>query len=209
MEDRHLLYTIGHSNLEMDAFLATLRRHQIALLIDVRSRPQSARFPHFSQDELEPALRDAGITYLPLGEELGGRPGDPRSYRNDGLVDYRRRRAAREFLSGVDRVIAELEKNSLALMCAEEDPLECHRFLLICPELASRGLAPRHIRKGSVESQQEAEDRLLREHDFRDVTSDSLFGSGADERRAALEDAYVRQAEKFAFRADPRQLAEF
>jgi uncharacterized protein (DUF488 family) len=154
-------------------------------------------------------VREAGMRYLALGEELGGRPGDPRAYRNDGLVDYRRRRGSREFQSGIDRVLTEIEKGSVALMCAEEDPLECHRFLLVCPELTARGLAPQHIRKGKVESQQEAEDRLLREHDFRDVASDSLFASSAGERNAALEDAYVKQAEKFGFRADPRQLAEF
>jgi uncharacterized protein (DUF488 family) len=209
MNDHQPLYTIGHSNLELASFLETLRRYQVALLIDVRSRPQSSRFPHFSQDALEPAVREAGMRYLALGEELGGRPGDPRAYRNDGLVDYRRRRASREFQSGIDRVLAELEKGSLALMCAEEDPLECHRFLLVCPELSARGLAPQHIRKSKVESQQEAEDRLLREHDFRDVASDSLFASSAEDRNAALEDAYVKQAEKFGFRADPRQLAEF
>ena len=200
---------MGHSNLEMDSFLATLGRFQIALLIDVRSRPQSARFPHFSQEEFEPALRDAGIVYLLLGEELGGRPGDPRAYRSDGLVDYRKRRQSREFLSGVDRVILERDKAPLVLLCAEEDPLECHRFLLICPELVKRRLAPQHIRKGGVEAQQEAEDRLLREHDYRDVTSGSLFASSVEERSAALEDAYAKQAEKFGFRADPRQLAEF
>ena len=209
MNDRHPLYTVGHSNLELASFLATLHRYQIVLLIDVRSRPQSSRFPHFSQDELEPALRDAAIAYLPLGEELGGRPGDPRAYRNDGLVDYKRRRGSREFQSGIERVLAETEKNSLALMCAEEDPLECHRFLLICPALAELSLAPQHIRKTGVESQQEAEDRLLREHDYRDVASGSLFASNSGERNAALEDAYVKQAEKFGFRADPRQLAEF
>lgn len=209
MSDRHITYTIGHSNLELAAFLETLRRFQIALLIDVRSRPQSSRFPHFSQEALEPAVREAGRRYLALAEELGGRPGDPRAYRSDGLVDYKRRRGSREFLSGIDRVLAEGEKGSLALMCAEEDPLECHRFLLICPELSARGLAPQHIRKGNLESQREAEDRLLREHDFRDVASDSLFASSAEDRNAALEDAYAKQAEKFGFRADPRQLAEF
>lgn len=209
MNDRHPLYTVGHSNLELASFLAALHRFQIGLLIDVRSRPQSSRFPHFGRDELEPAVRDAGIIYLPLGEELGGRPGDPRAYRNDGLVDYKRRRRSREFQSGIERVLAELEKSALALMCAEEDPLECHRFLLICPALVESGLAPQHIRKTGVESQQEAEDRLLREHDFRDVTSDSLFASSAVDRNAALEDAYVKQAEKFGFRADPQQLAEF
>jgi len=71
------LFTIGHSNLEWDAFVSLLRQHDIPLVADVRSRPQSFRFPHFSQPELEQSLREAGIGYLFLGEELGGRPPHP------------------------------------------------------------------------------------------------------------------------------------
>jgi uncharacterized protein (DUF488 family) len=199
-----LLFTVGHSAAEFSAFLNLLRPSNINLVIDVRSRPQSARFPHFDGIELEQTLPAAGIRYLFLGEELGGRPDDPKVYRSDGLVDYRARRKSAGFRMGIERIQMELEQNRVALMCAEEDPLTCHRFLMICPELTTLGIEPSHIRKGGiVETQRDAEDRLLQTQSFGDVASGSLFSS---DREAALEEAYIAQAEKCAFRIDPRVL---
>ena len=190
--------------MQSSAFLEILERHGISLVIDVRSKPQSYRFPHFDQAELEKTLSAGGIRYLFLGEELGGRPEDPKAYRSDGLVDYRARRKSRSFQDGLDRVLRELTQSDLVLLCAEEDPLNCHRFLMICPELISLGVEPRHIRKGGVlETQSEAEDRLLKTQRLAAVAGASLF---SDDRGAALEDAYISQSKECAFRVDPRIL---
>jgi uncharacterized protein (DUF488 family) len=201
MGDPHKLFTIGHTNSELPAFLASLRRFEVDLVIDVRSRPQSGRFPHFSQPDFEMSLREAGLHYLFLGEELGGRPADPKAYREDGLVDYRQRRKSYGFGAGLERVLSELEHRAVALMCAEEDPITCHRFLMICPELVAAGIAPVHIRNGIVlETQREAEDRLLKDRHLDTAVGPSLFSV---DRAAVLEDAYVRQAERCGFRVDP------
>ncbi len=198
----HPLFTIGHSNLEWPTFVQTVRCFEIDLLVDVRSRPHSSRYPQFSQPEFQAALRDAGEHYIFLGEELGGRPEDPKAYGENGVVNYSVRRRAHDFQRGIDRVLAEIEQRTVALLCAEEDPLNCHRFLMVCPELVARGVEPQHIRKGGViETQREAEDRLLDAHHFSDVTSGALFPVG---RAAALDDAYVAQAQKCAFRVDPQ-----
>jgi len=195
------LYTIGHSVLSLQTFLELLRKFGIKLLIDVRSNPRSLRSPYFSQPEFEQYLREANIRYLFLGEELGGRPDDPKAYRRDGLVDYRARRKSFGFRAGIDRTLNELEQDPLVLMCAEEDPLNCHRFLMICPELAAAGLEPLHIRKDAVvETQEAAEDRLLETNHLGAIAGSSLLSSN---RTAALEDAYEAQAEKCAFRVDP------
>jgi uncharacterized protein (DUF488 family) len=203
----HRLFTIGHSNLDLEVFLAVLAQHRIQELCDVRSRPASFRFPQFNREMLEAGLCSAGIRYEFLGETLGGRPADPRVYREDGLVDYTARRRAPDFAEGLERIVAFSQTNVTALMCAEEDPLQCHRFLMICPSLLERGISPLHIRRGGVlESQSEAEDRLLIIHGFDDVTSTSLFSSGRD---AALRDALVLQSKDFAFRASPEAAEHF
>jgi hypothetical protein len=89
-------------------------------------------------------------------------------------------------------------------MCAEEDPLNCHRFLMISPELVILGVEPCHIRKGGIiETQREAEDRLLQNQQLAAVAGASLFSV---DREAALERAYMAQSEKCAFRIDPRVL---
>jgi uncharacterized protein (DUF488 family) len=201
------VFTIGHSNLELEGFLSLLSMHGVRIVCDVRSRPASFRFPQFNQDALEVNLREAGFKYEFLGESLGGRPTDPRVYQADGVVDYVLRRKARDFLAAVERVIELSRRQSVALLCAEEDPLQCHRFLMICPELVQRGIPPVHIRRGgTLESQREAEDRLLALNDLTAFTSDSLF---AAERSSALEDALRRQAQEYAFRGSPEEREDF
>ena len=195
------LFTVGHSNLDFLPFVKLLKDCSVDLLIDVRSQPRSGRFPQFSQPGFDKMIEDAGIGYLFLGEELGGRPDDPDAYRQDGVVDYRARRKSYAFQAGVERVLNELQRASCALLCAEEDPLECHRFLMICPELVRMGIRPLNIRKGSrIESQEEAENRLLGAHGFRGVAADTLFPQS---RTDALEEAYDLQAGKFAYRLGP------
>ncbi|HUI40493.1 MAG TPA: DUF488 domain-containing protein [Terriglobia bacterium] len=198
------VFTIGHSNFELDVFLGMLRAQRVELLIDVRSRPQSGRFPQFSQPGFQEAVEAAGVSYLFLGEELGGRPDDPDVYRRDGVVDYRLRRQSYAFRSGVERVLAEAASRTVAIVCAEEDPLECHRFLMICPELVAAGAPLLHIRKGSkLETQEQAENRLLAGSGLGSVAGNTLF---PEARREALEEAYGMQAQKCAYRVDPAQL---
>lgn len=195
------LFTVGHSNLEISQFVKLLRDWSVGLLIDVRSQPRSGRFPQFSQPGFQKMIENEGIGYLFLGEELGGRPDDPAAYRSDGVVDYRARRNSYAFRAGCERVLSELDRTPCALVCAEEDPLECHRFLMICPKLIGMGIRPRHIRKSSrIESQEDAENRLLGAHGFGGVAASTLF---PEARTDALEEAYELQAGKFAYRVDP------
>jgi hypothetical protein len=116
-------------------------------------------------------------------------------------VDYRSRRKSYAFRAGLERLLKELEGRTLAMMCAEEDPLECHRFLMVCPELVRAGIQPLHIRKGSrIETQEAAENRLLAAAGFGAIAANTLF---PEARTEALENAYEIQAEKFGFRIDP------
>ena len=190
--------------MQSSTFVKTLQGFGIGIVLDVRSKPQSYRFPHFDQPELEKILSSVGICYMFLGEELGGRPEDPKAYRSDGLVDYRTWRKSRPFQVGIQRVLKEIAQNDLALLCAEEDPLNCHRFLMICPELVTVGVEPYHIRRGGIiETQREAEDRLLQSQQLAAVAGASLF---SNDREAALEEAYFAQSKECAFRIDPRVL---
>ncbi len=132
------LFTIGHSNHPLEDFLDLLARHKIECLVDVRSIPWSRRMPHFRRNALAPALAAAGFGYLFLGDALGGRPRDL-----DGLDDAAerfRRIAAREpFHRGLDRLSRIVSNRRAALMCAEQDPIDCHRAILVA----------RHFRTGT------------------------------------------------------------
>lgn len=126
--------TIGHSNHPIERFLDLLKSGDVALLVDVRSRPYSRRFPQFGRERLAKSLGDAGIAYLWEGEALGGMTG---AY--NAVAD----RPA--FKDALDRVIGRSHDTILCLMCAEKEPLDCHRTVLLSRRLAERGAAIEHL----------------------------------------------------------------
>jgi uncharacterized protein (DUF488 family) len=197
------LFTVGHSNWPFPRFIELLKSAGIDFVLDVRSRPASARNPHFSQPVFETTLRAEGFGYAFLGEELGGRPENPDLYRQNGAVDYQACRKSFAFQAGIERVAVEAARHRVALVCAEEDPLDCHRFLMISPALVAAGMVPVHLRGNprlEFETQRAVEDRLLAATGFGDVANNTLF---PEARAEALEKAYLIQAERAAFRVDP------
>lgn len=149
------LLTIGHSNHEQAHLIELLRQHEIEVLADVRSAPYSRYTAHFNRDALQSAVKSAGMQYLFLGDSLGGRPPDSDCYDDGGFVLYWRQAETPLFLSGIERIERGREKYRVAMMCSEEDPSVCHRYLLISRVLTERGVAVHHIRgDGQVQSQQ-------------------------------------------------------
>ena len=155
------VYTIGHSNHPIGVFTGLLRESGITALADVRSTPYSRRFPQFRKEALEVALKDAGVAYVWLGRELGARPESPDCY-VDGRLEYGRIAAGDAFAAGLDRVMKGAARYRLALMCAEREPLDCHRTVLICRYLKKRAARIVHIlADGSLENHSETEARLI------------------------------------------------
>jgi hypothetical protein len=160
---------------------------------------------------LKTLLRNNEIDYLFLGNELGGRPRDPALYDSENRADYERIRQTRGFDQGIERLLAGLRIHRTAMLCSEEDPLVCHRGLMITPALTERGIAPAHLRgDGSVESPDQFESRLLAETKVGEGMLDGLFAKtlDANDRRQLLADAYRAQALSKAFRARDEELSE-
>jgi len=187
------LLSIGHSNIAVERFLIMLRNAGVSAVADVRSVPSSRRFPWFSKNRLARRLADEGVAYAAMGDTLGGRPRDDSLYR-DGVADYEAMAARPEFLSGLDQLIDAAAQARVCLMCAEREPLDCHRCLLIARSLAERRLAVGHIlHDGTIEPHAATEQRLL----ALDGDACDLFAAGQQERLAA---AYRRRARGGAFR---------
>jgi uncharacterized protein (DUF488 family) len=169
------LFTIGHSNHEPEAFLALLQQAGVTAVADVRSQPFSRRLPHFSRDALKALLHQHGIAFVFLGKQLGGRPASADLYEPEGWADYERIRATDLFREGLERVIHGLDRFTMALLCGEEDPLDCHRGLMIAPALKERGFPPLHIRKGGrIETTGQFEQRLQDETGLGGLFAESL-----------------------------------
>ncbi len=155
-----MLFTIGHSNHPLERFLGLLRRHRIEVVADVRSRPYSRFVPHVSKPSLARLLGEAGIGYLFLGRELGGKPSGgeeaPRA------TDYLSRVRQPEFHAGVERLLAAARERRVAMLCRERDPLDCHRLHLICRYVRPLAGPIHHIlASGEIEAQEDTERRLL------------------------------------------------
>lgn len=150
------LFSIGHSNHGIEHFLDLLHTHEVEVLADVRSWPRSGYSPHFDQAPLRRAVEAHGIRYVFLGTELGGRPHDPDCYDPDGHVRYDRVATSALFLAGMDRLCQGIGRYRVAMLCSEEDPLYCHRRLLVGRVLEERGVTVRHIRgDGRVEEEED------------------------------------------------------
>lgn len=141
------LYTVGHSNLTVPAFLSLLQEKAVQVVVDVRSAPYSRYVPHFNKDALEPVIRSADLKYLFMGREIGGKPTDPELLDEHGAVLYEKIAASKTFDDGINRLLRGVADWTIALMCAEEDPLSCHRHHLIARELeCNRNIAVWHLR---------------------------------------------------------------
>jgi uncharacterized protein (DUF488 family) len=196
------LFTIGHSTQSWEQFLDRLARHRIDAVGDVRSSPYSAGLPQFNREILERALKSAGIHYVFLGDELGARRSERECY-VDGIARYDRIARAPAFHSGLERVRKGVARFRLALTCAEKDPLECHRTILVCRELRNEFDIRHILDDGNLENHSDAEARLLAEER---VPSEDFFIS----REELIARAYDRRGEKIAFRenGEPAEIIE-
>ncbi|HEY6483819.1 MAG TPA: DUF488 domain-containing protein [Steroidobacteraceae bacterium] len=189
-----MIQTIGHSNHPIGRFTALLRRHRIGTVADVRSIPYSRFHPQFRRERLQAALTAEGIGYVFLGGQLGARSLDPACHDAQGRVSYARLAATPAFVEGLERLSELMVQDRVALMCAERDPLDCHRTILIARELARRGMHISHIlADGSLEAHDAAMQRLAQRLK---LTATDLFRSDAE----LAEQACDLQAAHIAFR---------
>ncbi|MFA5236804.1 MAG: DUF488 domain-containing protein [Methanoregula sp.] len=153
-------YTIGHSNHTSENFLQLLKKYTIDTLVDVRSTPFSQYQPQFNRDQLKDDI-DAynkkissesegftkatdlklsqKITYVYMGDKLGGRYDDRTLFFKNGVVDYNKVRETPKFNQGIEGLFTLIiDGKTVAIMCTEKDPLDCHRFLLVSHSLAQQ-----------------------------------------------------------------------
>lgn len=192
-----VFFTVGHSNHKLSTLVDLLRANSVDTVVDVRSSPYSRLHPQFNRETLDPALRRHGVRYKFFGDCLGGRSEDPACYK-DGRVDYEAVAHSEQFQQGLERLIGLGQKARIALLCAEREPIECHRLLLVGRGLCDSGEDVRHIHaNGVVESHGAAVRRLI-----------SLAGKQPDQVDLLLSDAdveaqaYARQAARVAY-VDP------
>jgi len=193
LDMKNAVYTVGHSTHTIEHFIEILQQNGVSVVVDVRSSPYSRFNPQFNRETLAISLREHDIKYVFLGEEFGARSSDRSCYIN-GKVQFDRLANTDLFRSGINRVRLGVERGyRMALMCAEKDPLDCHRTVLVSRSLEKEGFYVVHILSdGSTESQSSAIERLVKQ--FKMHQSD-LFLSDSE----LIEKAFERQEEKIAY----------
>jgi uncharacterized protein (DUF488 family) len=187
-----IVFSVGHSSHDFVTFQRLLDQAEIGVVIDVRSNPIS-RLPCYNRTGLKKRLNAAGVGYVFLGLELGGRP------RTGGVPDYEKMAASPLFAEGIAHVEQIAARTRPALMCSEHEPLICHRCLLVGRRLVERGVVSvSHIlRTGAIEPSQITEERLLA---LTRQTEADLYAP----RSERLARAYRAQGLRIAKAAPPR-----
>ena len=191
-EKEGTIYTIGHLTHEIENFIALLKRHRINAVADVRSVPYSRWQPQFNREDLVETLKAHGIAYVFLGKELGARSDDPECY-EDGRVKYRLLAKTPLFRSGIERIRDGCIRKRIALMCAEKDPLDCHRTILVARELVEAGADVAHVlSNGHVEPHSVTMKRLFEQLK---IPETDLFRTTEELR----DQAYAAQEQRIAY----------
>lgn len=186
------IFTIGYSTYTIETFINALKKFNITAIVDVRSSPYSKFKPDFNRETLQTMLKKNNIEYVFLGDLCGARIDDRSCYQN-GKVDFKMVAASTKFNIGIDRIKKGASKYTVALMCAEKDPITCHRFILICRNLKSDNINLIHILDNAeTERQIDSESRLLKKHK---MDQPELFRT--DDQR--LDDSYDLQGAKIAY----------
>ena len=197
MEDnRPVLFTIGHSTHALEEFIRLLKQSGVTAVADVRSHPYSRRMPQFSRERLAASLEGAGIGYMFLGKELGARRDEAECY-EDGRASYERIARLPRFQAGLDRLRQGSRESRIALLCAEREPLDCHRTILIGRHLRDEFQIRHILADGGAEEHEQTEQRLLRQTGVTrtlfdpDLTNEDL-----------IQRAYAKRGRQIAYRTD-------
>jgi len=196
-----MLFTIGHSTHNIEVFLSLLSKNGVTAVADVRSSPYSRFSPQFTRENLKQSLRQVNVAYTFLGKELGARSDNPACYIS-GKVQYDLLAQQPAFADGVARVKEGMVRYSVALMCAEKDPIECHRALLVARHFHQNGIPVSHIlADGSLEQHGMFESRLL---EICKLPEGDMFKTRAD----FLLEAYAKQGERVAYQDEEMRNTE-
>jgi len=188
------IHTIGHSTRNIEEFIDLLSENGITVVADVRSSPYSRHFPHFNKELLKDSLRSQKIQYVFLGDELGARRSESECYVDD-VAKYDLIAKTEAFSRGMDRLRRGMQSHRIALMCAERDPITCHRTILICRQFREECSIVHIIDKNELEEHEAAENRLLK---LTGLPERALF----QDRDDLLDEAYTKQGDEIAYRRE-------
>jgi uncharacterized protein (DUF488 family) len=201
------VYTIGYTGFTTEKFLATLKHYNINVVIDVRSSPYSERYADYNKDNIEKLLKENGIYYRNYVTEFGARQDNNTFYADDGILDFELFARSKQFQAGVTKIQNSLEKGySVVLLCAEKNPIQCHRTILVARAFHNLGYTVLHLlpeQKTLTHDQIELE--LLNKY-FPNRGQISFFSGCNMSDEECLIEAYKMQNKKIGYKAEGEEV---
>ena len=196
------VFTIGYAAFNIDDFIEILKNNKISHLIDVRSNPMSEYFQDFNSFNLEPKLKQHNIIYENLALEFGARQENKEFFSEKGFVDFEKFTQSEQFRNGLIKIKNGLSQGTnFVLMCAEKDPINCHRSIMIAHAMQKEEIEVLHIMPDKLLQQQSKIDKRLLELYFSARNQLNLFTGNSDEQELIVQ-AYKKQNEKIGYRLE-------
>ena len=172
----------------------------------MRSTPKSSYYKDFDDSNLLPLLKNKGIVYRNYKEEFGARQDNKNFYHSKGFLDFEVFARSKQFNDGIDKIKKAQEMGYIVcLMCAEKDPINCHRTILISRNLDKKGFDVQHIlATEEICSQKEIDERMLEKY-CPQRSQISLFNENNLSEEESLEMAYRLKNEEIGFRMEEEE----
>ena len=175
------IYTIGHSNYSMEKLIEMLRYYNINTVVDIRGTPYSKYNVHFDKERIQHTLTKEGFIYIYMAKELAAKRINKVSYNAEGYSDFEKVVEEEDFKRGIERLKDGCRKGyKIALLGAMQDPIRCHRSILVGRLLKEAGFNVMHILDDlSIKNQDYIDERLLDKYfpDRNQLTIDTLLGN--------------------------------
>lgn len=175
------IYTIGHSNYTMERLIDMLEYYNINCVVDIRGTPYSKYNIQFDKEAIRYTLTNAGFVYIYMGKELAAKRIRKNSYNNEGYSNFEEVIKEEEFKRGVERLKNGCEKGyKIILLGAMQDPIRCHRSILVGRELIKNDFDVKHILDDySIVTQDDIEEMLLNKYfsNRNQITIEDLTGN--------------------------------
>lgn len=199
------IYTIGHSNYSVEKLIDMLKFYDINCVVDIRGTPYSKYNIQFDKETIKYTLTHSGFVYIYMAKELAAKRINKQSYNSEGYSDFEKVIHEDDFINGIQRLKIGCEKGyKIALLGAMQEPIRCHRSILVGRALRDYGFNVKHILDDySIASQEDIEKNILDKYfsNRGQLTIDSLLGNEMTEEEM-IEEGYRLANKEIGYRIE-------
>lgn len=199
------IYTIGHSNYTVERLIDMLKHYNINCVVDIRGTPYSKYNVQFDKETIRYTLSKAGFIYIYMAKELAAKRINKQSYNEEGYSDFEKVIKENEFIEGIERLKNGCNKGyKIALLGAMQEPIRCHRSILVGRALRENGFNVKHILDDySIASQEDIEQMLLDKYfsNRNQMTIDDLIGNSLT-REEMIQEGYRLANKEIGYRIE-------